>query len=82
MNESGSLDGYFIFDRSKIFVFEKKLEISEHITNGMLLRSVYFNKTSVVMVDQGWCLIDFLIGNRSHLYKIHCSSVQNLLIFF
>ena len=77
MNESGSLDGYFIFDRSKKFVFKKKLEISEHITNDMLLRSVYFNQTSVVMVDQGWCFIDFpmeiaLISTKSIvvLFKI------------
>ena len=34
MNESGSLDGYFIFDRSKKFVFKKKLEDFEFKING------------------------------------------------
>ena len=34
MNESRSLDGYFIFDRSKKFVFKKKLEDFEQNYNG------------------------------------------------
>ena len=34
MNESRSLGGYFIFDRSKKFVFKKKLEDFEFKING------------------------------------------------
>ena len=81
MNESGLLDGYSIFDRSKKFVFKKKLEIFEDTANRMLLRLVYFNKTSAVMANEGWCSIGFPIESRFDLQQMQLISVQNLLTF-
>ena len=81
MNESGSLDGHSIFNRSKKFVFKKKLAIFEDTLNRVLLRSVYFNETPTVMENEGWCSTGFLIENRCVLQQMHAISIQNRITF-
>ena len=82
MNVSRSHDGFFAFDRSKKFVFKKKLEGFARLANGMLLRSIFFNQKSIVMENQCWCSIDFLIETALISTRIRLISVQNLLTFF
>ena len=64
MNGSRSYDGSFIFDRSKKFVFKKKLEIFVHRANGMILSSVFSDEKSTAMVNQGNSSIRFPIEKR------------------
>ena len=81
MNVSRSHDGFFIFDRSKKFIFKKKLEGFTHLENGMLLRSNIFKQNPIVMENQCWCSIDFLIETALISTRIRLISVQNLLTF-
>ena len=83
MNESGSLDGYFIFYRSNKFVFKKKLDVFEHRANDIILRSVFSNEKTTAMVTQGCSSISFPIENRELSYDFHynrfvlCSKSSN-----
>ena len=60
MNDSHSYDGSFKKDRSKKFIFKKKLEVFEHRENDMLWRSVFSDEKSELQGDSS---IGFPIRN-------------------
>ena len=82
MNESRWDDGFSKKDRSKKFIFKKKLDVFEHRANGMILRSAFSNETPTTMANHGCSSIGFPIEISTISTKIRLFCVQRSLTFF